>query len=999
MPGKVVLWLIAFLLLIVSFNFGHPAPAPSPAPTLERIIKIYRKADSLFHLSNTTPIIDSSALAGFEEVIADLVRYPGVSGAAGAGGAAAKASRDTLLFQSWLKKGILLDSRNNYTGAKDAYLMALRLHTMRDSASFVASVYTGTCYYNLNNFDSANYFLLKAEPLVDRFRDPDDAVRLYNTLGVLYYDNGNYRQGKNYFSRALDIVRGRQPMDTMSAVSIETNIATSYYRLGSYDESLSRYADILRYHVFANYVYMNMGRAYTALNQYREALASFRKVNAAKIPWVYNELAHTEWLLNRPDSCAYFLDRLQPYRDAGKLNRLDIGINECYRADLLNGQRQYRAALASLQKAIIIFSGNFSNPDIFSNPSSFAGTFTYYRLFDAQLAKARVFERLYRSDSREAWLAAAYEAYKAALAILRYIEKSYDTDDAKLFLKKKSGQVYQEAMSVCLGMYRLHPQGRYLEDAFLIGERNKASIIAAGMKERTFAGGGGIGAGTTTEEELLKKERNIKYNIARLNVRSDETGDSKEIEQMARERSGYEIELAHLQKGLEQNGNYYRLKYDDSSPGIKELQRRLGAGQALISCYMTAEALHIFTITQTSFGYTRVDSLRILQQDIGDWLNLLKTTGNGRKFKGDALGSRLYDHLIKPIQALVAGKDEWIVIPDGVLYLLPFESLPAGRRSNANAAGDGGIDGGTQTLLETTTISYQFSSRFLTDGFSTADGNGGNGGSDYKVLAFAPFAGTISNGHRDAADSDAGHPRPAVARQAISGGFNPLPASGDEIAGLPGVGYVDSMATKSRFLREMNDYPIIHLATHAVSAIDNVSASFIAFYPEKGLRAEDCLFLEELYGLDMRSTKLVIISACETGQGELVSNEGVISLARAFAYAGCASTVCSLWKADDKATSYILKRFHVYLQEGYAKAKALQKAKLDYIRSDGVNKSPAYWSHLILIGNEQPVCGSSHFYRWVMAGTAAVLFAAGILFVMRRKRKKKKSTLFMEAGL
>jgi len=87
----------------------------------------------------------------------------------------------------------------------------------------------------------------------------------------------------------------------------------------------------------------------------------------------------------------------------------------------------------------------------------------------------------------------------------------------------------------------------------------------------------------------------------------------------------------------------------------------------------------------------------------------------------------------------------------------------------------------------------------------------------------------------------------------------------------------------------------------------------------------------------MNATKLVIISACETGQGELVAKEGVISLSRAFAYAGCASTINSLWKADDQATAAILRRLYVYLREGETQARALQLAKLDYLRSDAIN--------------------------------------------------------------
>jgi CHAT domain-containing protein len=417
------------------------------------------------------------------------------------------------------------------------------------------------------------------------------------------------------------------------------------------------------------------------------------------------------------------------------------------------------------------------------------------------------------------------------------------------------------------------------------------------------------------------------------------------------------------------------------------LQQHLGDKQALISFYVAKEALHVFILTRSSFAYTRIDSEKGLQHDVEDWLGLLKTTENGKKFRGEATGSRLYRQLIKPIQAIVPQKDEWVIIPDGFLYFLPFESLPAGAEAGS----------GSGTLLETTTISYQFSSRLL-----VAPSPPKIDHSLAKILAFAPFAGKGGGFDQPGLTTGAASGAAAAGATGTAGGtawFSQLPASGEEIAGLPGRLYMDSLATKEQFLKEINKYPVVHLATHAVSSINNASASFIAFYPEKRSPIEDCLFLEELYGLNMNATNLVIISACETGQGELVSNEGVISLARAFAYAGCASTINSLWKADDKATSFILRRFHAYLQKGYTKSKALQQAKLDYLGSDAINKSPAYWSHLILIGNIEPVYSGGNSYKWGILIIASCLLI--LIFWRGRewKKRKKKSTLFMDAGI
>jgi hypothetical protein len=137
----------------------------------------------------------------------------------------------------------------------------------------------------------------------------------------------------------------------------------------------------------------------------------------------------------------------------------------------------------------------------------------------------------------------------------------------------------------------------------------------------------------------------------------------------------------------------------------------------------------------------------------------------------------------------------------------------------------------------------------------------------------------------------------------------------------------------------------------------------------------------------MNATKLMIISACETGKGEWVNNEGVISLARAFTYAGCSSVVNSLWKADDQATAAILKKFHFYLQQGLTKSRALQKAKLDYLQTNTIYKNPGYWSGLVLIGDTAPLYKKRQPLGWaaLITGSLSVL-----CFVWIKKKKKSR---------
>jgi CHAT domain-containing protein len=120
------------------------------------------------------------------------------------------------------------------------------------------------------------------------------------------------------------------------------------------------------------------------------------------------------------------------------------------------------------------------------------------------------------------------------------------------------------------------------------------------------------------------------------------------------------------------------------------------------------------------------------------------------------------------------------------------------------------------------------------------------------------------------------------------------------------------------------------------------------------------------------------LSASETGTGKLVKGEGLMSLSRAFAYAGCPNIITSLWKAEDKTTAFITRRLHHYLEKGFPKDKALQQAKLDMLRSDDTDpryKTPNYWAHLVFIGNYEPLQRRNNWW-WI----ALTIIVAAIIY-------------------
>ena len=105
----------------------------------------------------------------------------------------------------------------------------------------------------------------------------------------------------------------------------------------------------------------------------------------------------------------------------------------------------------------------------------------------------------------------------------------------------------------------------------------------------------------------------------------------------------------------------------------------------------------------------------------------------------------------------------------------------------------------------------------------------------------------------------------------------------------------------------------------------------------------------EAAGLDLWGTQLVVLSACETGLGDVHTGEGVYSLRRAVVLAGAESQVISLWKVDDEATKDLMVDYYRRLMAGEGRAEALRQAQLAMLHSRARNQ-PFYWASFISSG-------------------------------------------------
>lgn len=110
----------------------------------------------------------------------------------------------------------------------------------------------------------------------------------------------------------------------------------------------------------------------------------------------------------------------------------------------------------------------------------------------------------------------------------------------------------------------------------------------------------------------------------------------------------------------------------------------------------------------------------------------------------------------------------------------------------------------------------------------------------------------------------------------------------------------------------------------------------------------------ELAGLDLWDTELVVLSACDTGRGDVKLGQGVYGLRRALIVAGAETLVMSLWKVNDKTTRTLMEGFYRSLLAGKGRATALREAMLSLRRTQ---RHPHFWAPFITIGRDAPLRG------------------------------------------
>jgi len=331
---------------------------------------------------------------------------------------------------------------------------------------------------------------------------------------------------------------------------------------------------------------------------------------------------------------------------------------------------------------------------------------------------------------------------------------------------------------------------------------------------------------------------------------------------------------------------------------------------------------------------------------------------------GEALRAALFD----PLQPVLGGRTRLIVAPDGELARIPFEVLPVGQ----------------SRLIDTYLISYVATGRdVLRFGAST-------GLSRNRALVCADPDFDLGVSTATATRVEPQFQQSRDLQQNLSG-FERLEGTrteGQQVAELLAVEPLLGQAVLETTVKQCRGPYVLHLATHGFflpeqkaeplehqSVLQGDAAwwSRLAHLENPLLRsglalagantarrggalpneAEDGLLTAaDVTALDLIGTQLVVLSACETGLGEIRVGEGVFGLRRAFSVAGAQTVVMSLWKVPDEQTRALMQDFYLRLQAGEGRATALREAQLTMKRR---TDHPLFWGGFICEGEPGPL--------------------------------------------
>jgi CHAT domain-containing protein/Flp pilus assembly protein TadD len=798
----------------------------------------------------------------------------------------------------------------------------------------------GWVFYLKGDYSEAIKYLKEAEPTAHE-PDPGDIQwnkgRVLANLGAAYIAIGNYSMALKCLRYVLD--QGKLYNDTMNQTRTLQHLGNLERSWGNHSNALKYYEEAIRvarqsYTQPYNRAYLvdalnDLGALYAQVKRFARARASFQEALA-----VSRELG-TRRLIAQ---CLNNLGSL--FREQGNLSE---ALNQHQEALRLSQETELvpMMALALGELGLdSMKSEEYSDAIAYFNQALEVGG----RGLTAEL-KARVYLGLAESHEKLGEWQKALDYYHRAIESIEQVRLEALSEDRKLGYWQTKQATFERAISLVHRLYQKTPQSSYGYQAFAYAEQARARAFLDMLAEARVYVRQGLSPDVQQEERAIFQEM-TRINKALLHERLSRN-----------ERVKLEEDFAETEERLQEFRQQLRLNHPayaellHSQPIDLEKVRKdlLGENTLLVEFLLGDEKSFMWSVSRKQFHMVMLPSRSLIESYVKRFRKAITSASINVESinRCHRLAFQIYNLLLKPIEKALAQHKRLVIIPDGILYYLPFEALVVRGATTVRPS----------FLLSTHSINYAPSASVLAQLITSKE----MGDNKLELLAYGDPVFSRRQ-LRNASNRSDNAPTSTVRDFYQQRGINlePLPHTRREVKGIVAQyplafrkAALGIKAAESGFKREPLDrYRRLHLATHGLideraPARSGIVFSFVGEQEEDGV-----LQMNEIFNLRLDSD-LVVLSACRTGMGKIVRGEGIAGLTRAFLYAGSRSVVVSLWNVQDLSTAEFMKTFHKYLRAGKSKVEALRMAKLDTLHSDiPAYRHPYYWAAFVLVGRE-----------------------------------------------
>lgn len=829
----------------------------------------------------------------------------------------------------------------------------------------------------------------KAEPLFQRAIKTNEKVlglkhkntaQSLNGLGMLYDSQGLYKKAEPLYQRALAIYEKASGRESSDTAALLNNLATLYINQGVYPKAeplLLRSLEITWKAFGADdlkttYPLSGLARLYNlrgihekATQLYQIALEIREKVLGPEHPEISGTLIN---LARTYDYLFRYRKAAALYARALKINEKAFGVGHPSAALILNNYARNYENRGLHEKAIPLYQIALKiNANTFGQEHP-ATASSLINLGTAYADKGLFLE--------------GQKLLKRGLIIeTRLIQRETPTmprNDREKFMNTL-GYAYEIVFS---GVHL----GRAGAELALFSRLNRQGLLEEIEKRQTQ-----LAALPGEQQELAVRLRAVTQKLSSLSLTSNQRLVlRKEKEQLERllyrllpELKPRVVEVTDVAEVLPKRGALVEFQRFRPFDGSKKDGENWGEARYLALVLRNNQSIEVVDLGLTELIDRRVEKALVASEQIAP--------------NAEVLWAEVGELVMQPLSTALTGVDTLVISPDGELNRLPFAALPA--------------PGGGSLLAE------RFQLRLVTTGRELIDLKEPlrNRGKTPLVVANPDFDLVLSSVRgSDVLSGDAtSQPAQADAETSVFTErgqlrsaetdqlrWDPLPGTkkeGEFVAGLLNGRLLVEQEARSNAVQQAKAPTVLHIASHAFFLPDqeqennsvsgdneiraglqgdsglNTSALFgespllrsgIALaganrvsQRKSGEEGDDgYLTALEVAQLNWKGTELVVISACESGKGEIKAGEGVYGLKRAIAVSGARSSLLSLWKVDDRATAAFMRSYYEKLKAGLGRAEALSSTQEEF-RNHRIPmwRHPYVWAAFQLSGDWRPI--------------------------------------------